>query len=77
MSAEANAGDTNLQAFTLMLAPSPFRQEQPYNEMTWQDQVLLPFLEVSPVASSTSIHPTDQMSHGKDHPRPRMTSGAL
>ena len=30
----------------------------------------------SPVVSSTSIQPTDQMSQGKDQPRPRMTSGA-
>jgi hypothetical protein len=31
----------------------------------------------SPVSSSTSMQPRDQMSQGKDQPRPRMTSGAL
>lgn len=31
----------------------------------------------APVASSTRMQPTDQMSQGKLQPRPRMTSGAL
>lgn len=30
-----------------------------------------------PLSSSTSMQPTLQMSHGKDQPSPRITSGAL